>query len=81
LLKLRESEAWRYFIHTRVPCRTALHESSISALMQKVTKEIKKIRQLADQPAGPTRTSPFFQACAHGVNQLAQTFSFASNAN
>jgi hypothetical protein len=50
-------------------------------LMQKVTKEIKKIRQLADQPAGPTRTPPFFQACAHGVNQLAQTFSFASNAN
>jgi hypothetical protein len=45
---------------------------------QKVSKEIKKIRQLADQPAGPTRTSPFFQACAHGVNQLAQTFSFAS---
>jgi hypothetical protein len=32
-------------------------------------------------PAWPTRTSPFFQACAHGVNQLAQTFSFASNAN
>jgi hypothetical protein len=58
--------------------RTALHESSISALMQKVTKEIKKIRQLADQPARPTRTSPFFQACAHGVNQLAQTFSLHS---
>jgi hypothetical protein len=56
--------------------RTALHESSISALMQKVTKEIKKIRQLADQPTGPTRTSPFFQACAHGVNQLAQHFLF-----
>jgi hypothetical protein len=58
--------------------RTALHESSISALMQKVTKEIKKIRQLADQPAGPTRTPPFFQACAHGVNQLVQTFSLHS---
>jgi hypothetical protein len=49
--------------------------------MQKVTKEIKKKRQLADQPAGPTRISPFYQACAHGVNQLAKTFSFASNAN
>jgi hypothetical protein len=58
--------------------RTALHESSISALMQKVTKEIKKIRQLADQPAGPTRTSPFFQACAHGVNQLSRTSSLFS---
>jgi hypothetical protein len=50
----------------------------LSALMQKVTKEIKKIRQLADQPARPTRTPPFFQACAHGVNQLAQTFSLHS---
>jgi hypothetical protein len=30
------------------------------------------------QPAGPTRTPPFFQACAHGVNQLAQTFSLHS---
>jgi hypothetical protein len=61
--------------------RTALHESSISSLMKKGSKEIKKIRQLADPPAGPTRTSPFFQACAHGVNQLAQTFFFTSNAN
>jgi hypothetical protein len=46
--------------------------------MQKVTKEIKKIRQLADQPAGPTRTSPFFQAWAHGVNQLSRTSSLFS---
>jgi hypothetical protein len=50
----------------------------LSSLMKKVSKEIKKIRQLADQPAWPTRTSPFFQACAHGVNQLAQTFSLHS---
>jgi hypothetical protein len=30
------------------------------------------------QPAGPTRTSPFFQACAHGVNPLSRTSSFFS---
>jgi hypothetical protein len=41
------------------------------SMKEKVGKEFKKIRQLADPPANPAFTPPFFPAIAHGVNQIA----------
>jgi hypothetical protein len=40
------------------------------SVKQKVSKEFKKIRQLADPRFWPTRTSPFFRPSAHGVRQV-----------
>jgi hypothetical protein len=42
-------------------------------LDQKVRQKIKKKRR--SHPQGSTLTPPFFQAIAHGVNQLARTIS------